>query len=401
MMKVIVVGAGPGAADLYTERTKNAIAYADVVLTSARLTDGIHQLNQHVQVRGVMETVEFINSNKAKDMLVCVIASGDTGFYSIASTIRKRIDDDIELEFISAIGSLSYFASKIKMGYESIKLVSLHGKDKSIIPYVCYNEKVFVLTGGNIKAHDIAKNLVDAGLGNVTLYIGEKLSMEGERILVGTAEELEKEVFDDLTVMVIHNKDYVNKYATLKDEDFVRGKSPMTKEAVRSLSLSALEIKPSDVVYDIGAGTGSVTCAMALKACESTVYAIEKEDYAVELVKENMRQLGIRNIVIKRGIAPDFIVDFPPADKVFIGGSTGNMKEIVGTILDKNPETMFVVTAVTLETIAQVTELFSYLDFDTEITCANISTAQKLGRYNLMKAENPVYIIKGVKKIEE
>lgn len=401
MMKVIVAGAGPGAADLYTERTKSAIANADIVLTSARLTEGIDQLNDRVEVMGVMETVAYINNNKGRDIVVCVIASGDTGFYSIATTIQYRIDPDVELELISATGSLSYFAAKIKIGYEAMKLISLHGKESSIIPFVCYNETVFTLTGGSRKAHDLIQSLVKAGLGHVTVYVGEKLSMDGERILSGSALELSEEVFDDLTVMVVHNKNYVNKYATLKDDDFVRGESPMTKEAVRNLSVAALELSPSDVVYDIGAGTGSVTCAMALKANESTVYAMEKEPSAVALLKENMRKLGVLNIEIIQGIAPDGLDQFPPADKVFIGGSTGNLKDIVDVVLKRNPNAVFVVTAVTLETIAQTTELFTELDFDVEITCANISTAHKLGRYNLMKAENPVYIFKGVKKGEE
>ena len=127
----------------------------------------------------------------------------------------------------------------------------------------------------------------------------------------------------------------------------------MTKEAVRNLSVSALEIEPADIVYDIGAGTGSVTCAMALKSCESMVYALEKEDYAVNLVKENMEKTGARNIIIRQAAAPDGIAAFPAADKVFIGGSTGNLKGIIETILARNDKVVFVITAVTLETISQ------------------------------------------------
>lgn len=108
----------------------------------------------------------------------------------------------------------------------------------------------------------------------------------------GRPEELKGQVFGDLAVVIVENKHYVNRYKTLKDSDFVRGKSPMTKEAVRNLSVAALEIQPDDVVYDIGAGTGSVTCAMAYRACESMVCAVEKEDYAVELVRETWLRRG-------------------------------------------------------------------------------------------------------------
>ena len=400
-MKVIVAGAGPGSLSDYTGRVIEAVRKADLVLTADRLAEPLRQLNKDERVLGIMDTVRFIGEHREEDIAVCVLASGDTGFYSIASTIARRIDPAVELEFISGIGSLSYFAARLKMGYENMKLCSLHGKEKSIIPDVCYHEKVFTLTGGSVRAHDIVQSLIDAGLSNVTLYIGEKLSMEGERIVSGTPAELAGLTFDDLTVMIIENKNYVNQYKTLKDSDFVRGKSPMTKEAVRNLSLAALAIEPTDVVYDIGAGTGSVTCAMALKASESMVYALEKEADAVALVKENMEKTGARNICIRQAMAPDGLAEFPPADKVFIGGSTGNLREIMEEILRKNEKAVFVVTAVTLETISQAVEVCKALELETEITCANISSAQKLGRYHLMKAENPVYIIKGAKTFED
>ena len=320
-MKVIVAGAGPGAADLYTDKMIQAVRSADLVLTAGRLYDSLSALTDKVQVMGVMDTVSYINAHRKESMTICVAASGDTGFYSIASTIAKNVRPEIEMEFISGIGSLSYFMAKLKLGYEDVKTVSLHGRNKSIVPYVCYHEKVFALTGGTLKVQDIAKQLRKAGLSNVTMYIGENLSLEEERILTGNPADFAEMEFDDLSVLVVENKNYANRHKTLKDEDFVRGKSPMTKEAVRNLVLSALEIEPTDIVYDIGAGTGSVTCAMAYKAYESTVYAVEKNSEGVELVKQNMAATGAGNIVIRNALAPDGLSDFPPADKVFIGGS--------------------------------------------------------------------------------
>lgn len=399
-MKVIVAGAGPGAIANYTRQALDCIQNADVVLAAARLAEPLKPLRPDVQVLGVMDTVDFVNERKDREMTVCVAASGDTGFYSIASTLKRRLDPSVQLEFVSGIGSLSYFAAKLQMGYEDMKLVSLHGREASIVPYVCYNRRVFALTGGSVKAGDVVNQLINSGLTDVTVHIGENLSSAEERIVSGRPRELAGQLFCDLAVVIVENENYVNRYKTLKDADFIRGKSPMTKEAVRNLSVAALEIQPADIVYDIGAGTGSVTCAMAYKACESMVYAVEKEDYAVELVRQNMDATGARNIVIRRALAPEGLAEFPPADKVFIGGSTGNLKEIMEAVLAANDRAVFVVTAVTLETIAQSVDVCRSLGLETEITCANIAAAQKLGRYNLMKAENPVYIIKGAKKFE-
>ncbi len=399
-MQVIVAGAGPGAIDFYTEHTLAAIRSADLVLTAQRLAAPLSAVTDKVQVMGVMDTIAYLNENAAKEEMVCVVASGDTGFYSIAKTIASRVKPEISVSFACGIGSLSYFAAKLKMGYEQMKLVSLHGRDSSIVPHVCYNESVFALTGGTIKAADVIAQLLEAGLAAVRVHVGAHLSSEKEQIVSGTPAELENMQFDDLAVVIVENKDYANRHKTLKDSDFIRGKSPMTKEAVRNLSLAALEIQPQDVVYDIGAGTGSVSCAMAYKASESTVYAVEKNQEAVALVKQNMVATGAYNIEIHCALAPDSLAAFPPADKVFIGGSTGNLQEIVETVLQRNPNAIFVVTAVTLETITQAVHVFAALSMETETICANISAAQKLGNYHLMKAENPVYIIKGAKKLE-
>lgn len=399
-MNVIVAGMGPGKPELFTAEAESAVRGADVVLTSRRLAEVLRPLNARVEVMGVLETVDFIRRHKDEPLTVCAAASGDTGFYSIASTLEKRIGDQAELNFVCGIGSLSYFASRLKMGYEEMKLVSLHGKNKSIVPHVCYNRRVFALTGGEIKAHDIVRSLTDAGLAEVRVHIGQNLSLPEERIVSGKAGELSELRFEDLSVVVVENENYVNPYRTLKDEEFIRGKTPMTKEAVRNLSVMALEIEPDDVVYDIGAGTGSLACAMALKARESFVYAVEKDEEAIRLIAQNMDNLAIRNIRLYREEAPAGMEDFPPADKVFIGGSTGNLRSIAEQVLSRSERAVFVVTAVTLETISQTVQVFDELGLSAEITCANISRAQKLGRYNLMKADNPVYIVKGARTIE-
>lgn len=399
-MNVIVAGMGPGKPELFTAEAESTVRGADVVLTSRRLAEVLRPLNARVEVMGVLETVDFIRRHKDEPLTVCAAASGDTGFYSIASTLEKRIGDQVELNFVCGIGSLSYFASRLKMGYEEMKLVSLHGKNKSIVPHVCYNRRVFALTGGEIKAHDIVRSLTDAGLAEVRVHIGQNLSLPEERIVSGKAGELSELRFEDLSVVVVENENYVNPYRTLKDEEFIRGKTPMTKEAVRNLSVMALEIEPDDVVYDIGAGTGSLACAMALKARESFVYAVEKDEEAIRLIAQNMDNLAIRNIRLYREEAPAGMEDFPPADKVFIGGSTGNLRSIAEQVLSRSERAVFVVTAVTLETISQTVQVFDELGLSAEITCANISRAQKLGRYNLMKADNPVYIVKGARTIE-
>lgn len=394
-MNVIVAGAGPGAPYLMTEQLKETLKAADVVISSVHF-DGI--IKGYFKL-GIKDTIRYIENHKNERINLLVLASGDTGFYSIAQTISRLAPKEINLRFLCGISSMQYFSAVMGISYSDMKLVSFHGRGGSIVPYVCYNKKVFSLTGGDSKVADILKELVEFGLGDVKVSVGERLSMDDEKITEGKAVDLLKMKFNPLSVMIIENENARNPLITLKDECFVRGRAPMTKEAVRELSAFELGIMPGDVVYDIGAGTGAMTCTMALRAHESFVYAIEKDENAYEVAKNNIDRLGVKNIKLISGEAPSIeMVEFPPADKAFIGGSSGNLKEIVDFILSKNSKTEILVTAVTMETISEAFTLFKSMGMEITSRLVSVSDAHKLGRYHLMKAENPVYLIKGVSK---
>ena len=396
-MNVTVVGAGPGSPELFTGKMKKAVSEADLVLTSERLVHDMKLLNVNAKACGIKETLEYIDEKADSEERLCVVASGDTGFYSIASTIARQAGKGVTVERICGISSMQYFAAVTDHGYETMKLVSLHGRGSSIVPFVCYNKSVFALTGGALKASDIVRELADKEMDHVQVFIGENLTMESERIVQGKPSELAQLEFDDLAVMIVDNPEAADSNMVLRDEDFIRGKVPMTKETIRCIAAAELAIKPGDVVYDVGAGTGAMTCTMALAANESFVYALEKKAEAVELVHANMKNLGIYNIDLKSGSAPEAMEGFPPADKVFIGGSCGNLREIVERVLAANEAAVIVITAVTLETLSEAQVLFKSLELKTDIKCINISKAEKLGRYDLMKAENPIYILRGEK----
>ena len=395
-MKINIVGGGPGSIELMTGAGFSAIKSADVVLTSLRLNDEFADLNPNISVMGIMDTIDFLREYcDAPDLNVSVLASGDVGFYSIATTIRKHLDDSFDIELIPGISSFQYFASKLMMGYEDWKLISLHGLDRSIIPYASYYHKTFALTGGKWDVTIIINELIRVGLKNVKLYVGERLGMHGERVTVDTPKNLKNKTFDKLSVILIENENHVSPYNLFKDEDYIRGKAPMTKEHVRNLSVDALSVSPSDVVWDVGAGSGGVTCALALRAHESTVHAIEMKDDALEVLKANINKLKTFNVEVIPGIAPDALVDLPAPDKVFLGGTTGKLEQIVDVILEKNTNATIVANAITLETIGSIIDVFKKKNLKTEIISATIAKSKKLGNYNMMMGENPIYVVKG------
>jgi precorrin-6Y C5,15-methyltransferase (decarboxylating) len=170
----------------------------------------------------------------------------------------------------------------------------------------------------------------------------------------------------------------------------------MTKEEIRWLSIQKLGISPTDTVYDIGAGTGSVSVEMARKAFDGFVYAIETKEDACALIRQNITKHGAFNIEIVHGEAPTVLDSLPVPDKAFIGGSSGNMDGILEKLTNLNPEIKIVVNAITIQTLNQAIEGFTQYGLtDTDIICVNIAKSKKTGHYDMMMAQNPIFIISG------
>ncbi len=397
---VNVCGVGPGSYDLMTADVRKVIEDADIVLTSIKDNEAIMALNADVRCLTVTEMLAFIGEEIGSEngRKLAVAASGDTGFHSIASSIVERFPK-AEICLHPGIGTISYFMAKTGKNYEDLKALSFHGISGSAVPYVSYNEKVFCLTDNKVTPVTIAEELVQAGLGDrVMMYVGEDLSSPDEKISCGTPDEMAGHEYSRLSVVYVENPSVPDRFRTLKDDDFMRGGVPMTKEEVRTLVISGLDVHPGDTVYDVGAGTGSVTAGLAYRACEGEVYAIEVEPEGAELIRTNSEKLGAFNIKVIEGRAPEILEGLPAPDKVFIGGSKGNLREIVTCCLEKNPGALIVLTTVTLDTLTEALRLADELELRRDIVCINVSRAGKMGSYDLMKAENPVYIIKLMKE---
>ena len=395
-MKITIVGAGLGNEKILSINTVEIIKNADIVIATDRLYEEFKHLNKNSISIKLSKIKDFIEAqDKTKNIVV--LASGDVGFYSLSKTLKEQMSD-YEIEFVSGISSLQYLTAKLQISYDNIKTVSVHGRENSVIPTVCYTGNVFVLTGGKYKASDVIDELISSGLTDVNVTIGENLSYANERIITDNPINLQGIQFENLSVMLIENKLYANKYMTLKDCDFLRSTVPMTKEEVRNISLCKLNIMPTDVVYDVGAGTGSVTISMGYKANKSFVYAVEKSEKAVELIKQNIKHLKAYNVKVISGTAPQMLNDLPAPNKVFIGGSGRNMSDIFDVVLGKNPNAKIVVNAITLETLNLSIKCFEDNNISPEIICVNVANAEKIGGYNMMKSQNPIYIISGEKE---
>ena len=394
-MKLWMIGAGPGEPSLISAYALEVMRGAQVVLATERLYEAFQPILENVRLVSLTEMETFLADNPEDVSRVAVLASGDVGFYSLSRRVTDQLSGRWEIERVSGVSSLQYLSAKLNIDYDDIKTVSVHGRDRSVIPFVSYNGKVFVLTGGQYRVQDVAEQLYQANMGHVILHVGENLSSGQERILSAAPAVIREMEFGNLAVLLIENPHAADCRHQLRDEDFLRGKVPMTKEEIRLLSVAKLDIHPQDVIWDIGAGTGSVSIALAYAASEGMVYAIERNEEAVALLAENRKRLGAYNVQIRQATAPEGLEKLPAPDKVFIGGSSGNMDAILEAVLRKNPTAQVVINAITLETLQAAVSSMEQRQMEPEILCASMAKADVVGGYHMMRGLNPIYILSG------
>lgn len=180
----------------------------------------------------------------------------------------------------------------------------------------------------------------------------------------------------------------------IPDDLFVRGDVPMTKEEIRAAVISKLRIKNDQIIYDIGAGSGSITVEAALKAAEGMIYAVERKAEAVELINKNLEKFKLSNVEIIREEAPQGLEKLSPADRIFIGGSGGFLKEII-TFSDNKLKDRgrIVLTAITVNTLTDAVTQLEQLDYQIDITNIAVTKTKKIKHYHMFNALNPIYII--------
>jgi precorrin-6Y C5,15-methyltransferase (decarboxylating) len=394
--QVTIIGIGMGSAENMTVEAVRACEEADAILGASRMLEVCAHLNKPCFAGYKYDQLkDYIDAHPEYQKMV-LLMSGDIGFYSGAKKMIDCLKNDYEVKTLAGISSVVYFCGKLQLSWDDIHLMSLHGKTGNLVAAVANHKKVFSLIGGKDAVGQLCSQLTEYGLGDVQVHTGTNLSYPDEEILHGTAKELAGQPIGGLCVIVVENPQAGQMPVThgIEDEQFIRGKVPMTKSEIRSISLSKLQLHFDSVLYDVGAGTGSISIEAALQSPDGYVYAIEKNETACALIEENKHKFRTANIEVVSGLAPEALEDLPVPTHAFIGGSSGNMKEILETLLQKNPHIRVVINTIALESIAETLDCIQKLPVkDVDIASVNIAKSRTLGRYHMMTGLNPIYVV--------
>lgn len=398
MKTVYLVGIGMGDLEGLTREAEQIIKESDVII-------GANRMIEPFQNEEAMKRQTFFSSYRPKEIgeflrgqMAChqaaVLLSGDVGFYSGAKGLLEELTD-FQVKLVPGISSMIYFCSKLKISWDDVCFTSAHGKDTNLIQRIKRNRKTFALLDGGERLEVLCKKLMYYGMGEVDIHIGQKLSYDEEVILTKKANEIDDFSFGNLLVVLVENNEAVNEVSiSIPDEEFIRDKVPMTKQEIRNVSIGKLQLQADSVVYDIGAGSGSISIETAMQSPDIKVYAIEKKEEAVSLIQKNKQKFAADNVEIISGLAPDVLEGLPSPTHVFIGGSSGNIEEIIHVVLEKNPDVRIVINTVALNSLAQVMNLIEkHLEWDVDVIQMQVSKDKVIGGYHMMMGQNPIYII--------
>lgn len=411
-LNIILAGTGMGSQKKMTVEVLEAVKNADIIIGASRMIEPYKAKLEKKSAYMPDEITEWLIEKSRQysvygKLNVVILFSGDSGFYSGCSNVRKRIKKALEagrlcgeVRTYPGISSLQSMASACGMNWQSMKIYSIHGRKESqywkeeLRDTIRYNEKTFVLVAGAEDIRTIGSLLLGKD-DRYLVYVGYQISYPEEEIRCLTPLECTGIEKKGLYAVIVVNKYIENKIITpgIGDDEFIRGKVPMTKEEIREISICKLGLSKNSIVYDIGSGTGSIAIEIAELSSDIKVYAIEKKILAIELEYQNREKFGLNNIEIVEGEAPDALTELEIPTHAFIGGSGSNLLEILDVLYKKNDKMRVVINVVSIETLAKlqmIPEDFSVRNF--EIVQVQTSRYRELGSYHLPKAENPVVI---------
>ena len=418
--KIVLAGMGPGSSDLWTLGFMKAYKDADIVFGAKTVLDELAGQDNGV----VLDSSTKENKAHSKDVPLIseydpekilgyleehpdyrnplVVYSGDISLCSGAKKGEKFfLEKGFQVKKLSGISSVALFANRLSLSLEETKVVSAHGRKCNVSGFARENQHLIVLPSGI----EDAKNIIDSLDAGCSITAGINLGFTSDMTL--GSDSLGEKVFEvtdtkellnykGKVLLYIHNPKAPDRkiIAGLRDSDITRGNVPMTKEDIRALSIRRLGLKKGAVLWDVGAGTGSISMEAALLDPTIDVYAVERKDEAVGLLEENKKKFGLGNVTIVKGLAPEALMDLPKPDSVFVGGSGGNLQDIIAAARSANPKASIVINCVTLETMAETVGILDKKGItDAEIIQVNVSSYGKKGSYHLADAQNPVYII--------
>ena len=404
MKPVVIIGMGLSPKNLTKEHLEK-IEQADILVGGKRHLGyfGNFAATKKVITKNLTEIIEYIKDQMKRRSLV-VIASGDPLFYGIGAVLVRSLGPD-NVVFYPNITSVSGAFSRIKEPWHDAHIVSLHGREHetALQNALEIKDKIVVFTDSVKNPAWIANFILEKGISGFKMCVLEQLGSPTEQVKwVSLAEAVEK-TFQEPNILILKRTCPIiqpEKPALLgaPDDWYEHQNGLITKAEVRAITLSKLRLLPHHILWDLGAGSGSVSIEASLFVREGRIFAVEKSTERIRQIETNKERFGIRNLMIINAVLPEGLKDLPEPDRIFIGGGGKDLKEIIANAAEYlDPNGIMVINTVLLQNCEIGRETLTKLGYKTDTTQIQVNRSRKMPWGERFEAQNPVWIISGNK----
>ena len=403
--KIYIIGVAPGGVSSLLPEALRLVNRAEIVLGGKRLLDMLPSLTgEKIIIRNnLAEVTDLVKTNLGQKRMV-VLASGDPGFYGIAQYLTGKLGKDA-FKIIPNVSAMQLAFARIKESWEDAALVSVHSRPiEDIIDIVRSSHKIGILTDDEHTPGKIAGVLQEHGIDNCRAYVCQNLGRKDEKVIETDLPGLRETKFSPLNTLILLRVQQKQPAGALcprllgiPDEEFHQRRPKeglITKQEVRAVSLAKMRLTDESVLWDIGAGSGAVSIEASFLVRKGRIYAIEKNDIDVAIIKKNVQKFHVPNVEVVHTFAPDNLGKLPDPTTVFIGGSGGRMEEMLDALCHRlKPGGRIVINIIALENLNAAVNALKARGFVPDVTLVNVARSREISDFTRLEALNPVFVV--------
>lgn len=400
---IYLIGTGIAGCEGLSAKALEAIGQAEILVGRQRHLDRFPDFPGETMLLG--DLPPLLAFLQATDKRVAVLATGDPNFFGTGRFLLRNLPKE-RLVIYANVTSMQYAFARIKEPWDDAIFLAVKGRGMGpSIDKIVASEKACVLTDEVNTPAAIARELLNRGAEGYEAWICEDLGLPTEKFTRTDVKGLITLQHSDLSILILIRtwEPNLTQYPLIgiDDDEFTSFKKLFTRQEVRAVTLAKLKLQNDLVMWDIGAGSGSVSIEASNLIPNGKLFAIEKNSQYVAFLKQNLDKFCARNVKLIEAFAPDGLDDLPDPDRVFIGGAGGNLEEIIEQVDRRiKSDGIIVINAVTLDTLTKSIEALEYHGYQVEVACINVSRTRPLTEFKLFDAHTPVYIVTAWKGVE-
>jgi len=407
MKTVTIIGMGLTPRDLTAEHLK-IIEEADILIGGNRLLDYFKQYSAQKKTidKNLTDVIDFVK-NRMTSQSIVVLASGDPLFFGIGARLVKALGGENVLIYPN-ISSVAAAFARIKEPWSNVRVVSLHGRNnESVLLKALETENVVaVFTDPKNNPVRLAQRLIEEDFVNFQMCVLESLGTTEERFNWYSLDRAAGMVFAEPNLVIFKRgsedlKGMKPLYLGMPDNYYDHQQGLITKSEIRAITLSKLRLLKDHILWDLGAGSGSISIEASLLIPAGKVFALEKNPEKIQQIEINKSRFGVKNLEVVHAVLPEGLEGLPRPDRIFIGGGGRDLEKIINAAVSfLKTDGLVVVNTVLMQNIQTASETLKALDFKTSKVQVQISRSQYMPWGERLEAQNPVWIISGIRKSE-